>query len=64
MGRSVNVRTSYLSDANYFVRIKTAIEKDPNRKARWKRDLITHIDTAIALMLDDEKKRISEASAA
>jgi hypothetical protein len=61
MGRQVKIRASFVNDANYLMRMVTAVEGDPKRSVKWKSQVIQHLNSSIALMLEDTQANLKLA---
>lgn len=62
MGRKVDFRASYQADSAFLARLSVAIEMDKRQTADWKREMASHLNSARALLMEADARRLkSEA---
>lgn len=55
MPRAPKIRVQYTRDAQFLMRLKQAVEKDP-RPPKWKQDVIERLDQLAVLLIQAPEK--------
>jgi hypothetical protein len=53
MGRIVKARASYLSDAQYLIRLSQSVEKDTRHTPEWRREVLQALQILTAIFIKD-----------
>ena len=58
MARTPKPRLSYQADHGFIVRLSQAVEKDASQSARWKTEVLTHLNRVSQLFNEAELQRL------
>lgn len=59
MARRPKVRVTYKDDSAYLIRLQQAVEMDPMRSSKWKRQVSEHINALTLLFVQDDGRAIA-----
>lgn len=60
MGRPVQIRASYVADAQYLTRIARAVELDDKRPREWRKKVIDLLEELTGLFMSSKGRAANE----